>query len=400
MNDFIWDRGLTAIAVNGRRKGAVDYSMLFIQCELPERRASTRRCHIVNISIQLMTTYLKAGLRRGRTILLKEVFSIQVIIALLLSVYLSDRLGLDYPGWAALSSFAVMNTCVKTSTIRAFHRISGTAIGGGLALVLAPFLTHNAVFLVLFCAAIGSVAVWRAEVSTWSYSWVLGAVTSMMVMAEAQTTSDFHHLLSFTSDRLKEVVLGCAVCICVSLIFYPVNRRAKTATPHQNELQPPQQLLLPLQAGITLLLVTPVLLVFHMTGFWQAMVSVLALYVLPPSTQTLQAQIQQRMKQRFAGCLAATLLSLLLLPLMHHSPPIYIATLTAGVWLGCHLQQGKPSVSYFGRQFTVAWIIVFIQDTLWLTEPVQAVMRCLSIVMAITIIAMVMTLFRVLKLTL
>lgn len=347
-----------------------------------------------------MTTYLKAGRRRGCALLLKEIFAIQVIIALLLSVVISDRLGLDYPGWAALSSFAVMNTSVKTSTVRAFHRVLGTAIGGGLALMLSPFLIHNSVFLVLFCAAIGSVAVWRAEVSTWSYSWVLGAVTSMMVMAQAQKASDLLHLSRFTFSRIEEVILGCAVCVCVSLIFTPINRRSQRVSTQQSEPQPSQHFLLPLQAGITLLLVTPLLLIFHMTGFWQAMVSVLALFVLPPSTQPAQQQINQRMQQRFAGCMAATLLSLVLLALMPPSPPIYLVTLTAGVWLGCHLQQGKPSVSYFGRQFTVAWIIVFIQDTLWVTEPVQAVMRTLSIVMAMIIIAMVMLFFRSLKITL
>lgn len=329
--------------------------------------------------------------------MLKEIFAIQVIIALLLSVFCSNLLGLDYPGWAALSSFAVMNTSVKASTVRAFHRVLGTAIGGGLALLLTPFLIHNVVLLVLFCAAIGSVAVWRAEVSTWSYSWVLGAVTSMMVMAEAQKTSDFLNLSRFTFNRIEEVILGCAVCVCVGLIFTPVNRGSQTVSAQQSVPQSSQHFLLPMQAGITLLLVTPLLLIFHMTGFWQAMVSVLALYVLPPSVQSAQQQINQRMQQRFAGCMAATLLSLILLPLMHPSPSIYLVTLIAGVWLGCHLQQGKPSMSYFGRQFTVAWIIVFIQDSLWVTEPVQAVMRTVSILIAMTIIAINMLLFRALK---
>jgi len=74
--------------------------------------------------------------------------------------------------------------------------------------------------------------------------------------------------------------------------------------------------------------------------------------------------------------------------------------LTRDLWLGCNLQQRNPSLSYFGGQFTVAWIIVFIQDTLWVTEPVQAVMSTLSIVMAMTIITMVMLLFRALKIML
>ncbi|MCU6671529.1 FUSC family protein [Enterobacteriaceae bacterium H4N4] len=337
---------------------------------------------------------LKKWLCRARAMLRQDMFAIQVIVALLLSVLCSNALGLDYPGWAALSSFAVMNTSIKASTLRAIHRVTGTLAGGGLGLLVAPYLSHNPAFLVVFCAVIGGIAVWRAEVSTWSYSWVLGGVTAMMVMAEAQKTTDFRTLFIFTFNRIEEVALGCAICVLVTILFYPLNRRSPPKQHSESHPKPPSRLLLPLQAAIALLLVTPLLLAFQMTGFWQAMVSVLALFVLPPSAQPVQVQINQRMQQRFAGCLAATLLSLLLLPLLHHSPVLYITTLTAGVWLGCHLQQGKPSFSYFGRQFAVAWIIVFIQDTLWLTEPIQAVMRCASILMAIAIIGLVMLVFR------
>lgn len=341
-----------------------------------------------------ITAPLKKWRRRGRAMMRQDMFAIQVIVALLLSVLCSDRLGLDYPGWAALSSFAVMNTAIKASALRACHRITGTLIGGGLGLLVAPYLSQNPAFLVVFCAVVGGIAVWRAGVSSWSYSWVLGGVTAMMVMAEAQKTSDIRPLFSFTFARIEEVALGCAICVLVTIMFYPLNRRSPHPHQPENQPKPTSRLLLPLQAAVALLLVTPILLMFQMTGFWQAMVSVLALFVLAPSAAPVQEQINQRMQQRFAGCLAATLLSLLLLPLLHHSAAFYIITLIAGVWLGCHLQQGKPSFSYFGRQFTVAWIIVFIQDTLWLTEPVQAVMRCASILMAIAVIGLVMLVFR------
>lgn len=354
----------------------------------------------MNTRFHSPTAQLKHWLSRLAVAVLKETFAIQVIAAVLLSVLLSDLAGFDYPGWAALSSYAVMNTSVKASTVRAFNRVTGTVLGGVLALLLSTYLMQDGAFLVLFCAIVGGVAVWRADVSRWSYSWVLGAVTSMMVMAEAQKNSELRHLLRFTFNRIEEVMLGCAVCIAVTILFYPFNRRRQGAAPHQNSHpEPLRRPLLPLQAGISLLLVTPILLAFTMTGFWQAMITVLAVFMLPASTQPVQQQVSQRMQQRLYGCMAATLLSVILLPFMHLYPPVYIATLVAGLWLGCHLQQGKPSISYFGRQFTVAWIIVFIQDTLWLTEPLQAVMRCISMLIAIIVIGIVMAVFRTLKLS-
>ena len=114
----------------------------------------------MNISFQSPATQLKQWLSRLAAATLRETFAIQVIAAVLLSVLLSDPAGFDYPGWAALSSYAVMNTSVKASTVRAFNRVTG----GVLALLLSNYLIQDAAFLVLFCTIVGGVAVWRADV--------------------------------------------------------------------------------------------------------------------------------------------------------------------------------------------------------------------------------------------
>lgn len=111
-------------------------------------------------SLPSPTAQLKQWLSRLAAATLRETFAIQVIAAVLLSVLLSDLAGFDHPGWAALSSYAVMNTSVKASTVRAFNRVTG----GVLALLLANYLIQDAAFLVLFCSIVGGVAVWRADV--------------------------------------------------------------------------------------------------------------------------------------------------------------------------------------------------------------------------------------------
>lgn len=296
----------------------------------------------MNISFHSPTAQLKNWLSRLAAATLKELFAIQVISAVLVSVLLSDLAGFDHPGWAALSSYAVMNNSVKASTVRAFNRVTGTVLGGVLALLLSTYLVQDSAFLVLFCAVVGGVAVWRADISRWSYSWVLGAVTSMMVMAEAQKNSELRHLLRFTFNRIEEVVLGCVVCIAVTLLFYPLNRRRQVAPPHQaSHPEPAHRQLLPLQAGITLLLVTPILLVFQLTGFWQAMVSVLAVFILPASTQPLQQQIGQRMQQRLYGCMAATLLSLILFTSHASLSPGLYSNTGRGIMAGVPSATGK-----------------------------------------------------------
>ena len=302
----------------------------------------------------------------------------------------SDALHLTYPGWAALSSFAVMSQSIRVSVTRAGHRIIGTLIGGTLALVLVPVLSFSPLLLILFCALSGAVVVWIAGTSSRAYAWVLGAVSVMRVLAEAQTGNDIPALLRFTSERLEEVIIGCALCVLIVLLFYPLNKHSLTTPSAEDPVSPALRCQLALQAGITLALVASILLKFAMSGFWQAMVSVLAILILPNTHKDKTSLIHQRMQQRFAGCCIAALLSLLLLPLLQGSPPFYMITLTAGLWLGCYLQQKNPDVSYLGRQFTVAWIIVFIQDQLWLADAKTGVVRCLSILLAVMILALVM----------
>lgn len=115
-------------------------------------------------SLPSPTAQLKQWLSRLAAATQRETFAIQVIAAVLLSVLLSDLAGFDYPGWAALSSYAVMNTSVKASTVRAFNRVTGTVPGGVLALLLSNYLIQDAAFLVLFCTIVGGIAVWRADV--------------------------------------------------------------------------------------------------------------------------------------------------------------------------------------------------------------------------------------------
>jgi uncharacterized membrane protein YccC len=334
--------------------------------------------------------------RWGQARMVENLFILQVIVALTLSVILSDVLGLTYPGWAALSSFTVMRTSVSDTMMKALQRISGTIAGGGLALLLSPFIAGNTILLPAFCGLIGSFTVWRANASSYSYAWVLGTVTAMMVMAASQQSLSGHDLQIFTLERITEVALGSILCVLVAFLFTRFGTQAaphKMPSPDNKYLPSRLRLMLALQAGITLVIVTALLLTFQLTGFWQAMITVLALLTLPGgiTEANARAQIVERIVLRFSGCLSATVLSLMLLPLLHNAPVMYMVTLIAGLSLGCYLQQNTRKISYFGRQFTVAWIIVFVQNELWLTAPALAEFRAASIMIGIAVLSCVMT---------
>ncbi len=131
---------------------------------------------------------------------------------------------------------------------------------------------------------------------------------------------------------------------------------------------------------------------FALPGFAQAMVTVVAVLVLP--TASLVAHPQQpivvRMVHRFTGCLLAGVLGVVLLPLMQGQALACMLALSAGVWAGCHVQTGQQGASYVGRQFTIAFIMVFVQDHHWSADPVPALMRLAGILSGIVIVAGVM----------
>jgi hypothetical protein len=61
--------------------------------------------------------------------------------------------------------------------------------------------------------------------------------------------------------------------------------------------------------------------------------------------------------------------------------------LSIGVWIGCHVQTGRERASYVGRQFTIAFIMVFVQDHHWPADPVPALMRLSGILTGIVVLA-------------
>jgi hypothetical protein len=96
------------------------------------------------------------------------------------------------------------------------------------------------------------------------------------------------------------------------------------------------------------------------------------------------------MTQRLIGCLLAGALGLALLPLMHGAAIPCMIALSLGVWVGCHVLTGLEGATYIGRQFTIAFIMVFVQDQGWSADPRPALTRLAGILAGILVLALVM----------
>jgi hypothetical protein len=151
-------------------------------------------------------------------------------------------------------------------------------------------------------------------------------------------------------------------------------------------------LVLGLQSALAVAILAICTYYLKMPGFAQAMITAVAVLVLPAGMQAEQTRrgAAQKMVQRVIGCVLAGALAMALLPLAQGQAVPSLLALAFGVWAGCHVQTGTEGASYIGRQFTIAFIMVFVQDHHWSTEATPALMRLSGILAGIAALTVVM----------
>lgn len=330
--------------------------------------------------------------------------ALQAVLSVALSVYVSHRLELNDGWWAAISAFAVMQTGVAASFYRGLLRVAGTALGALLGLTLGQIVDgHPALFIILMSAAS-----WAGLYGTLcyrhSYAWVLSVITFVMVMGEALIEPG--GLETFAWDRFCNVAIGTLACVLVAGLADPwlrgalrrwATRSSEPAAPYNWSLPPAPNVdrreaawhaLTGALAVAVLSLASDLL---ALKSFSQAMVTTIALLVVPmtPGATDAASQVLRRMTHRFAGCLIAGLLAGALLPLIGARPWLCQLALAVGVWTGAYLQGGPISVRYMGTQFSVAFIMVFVQDQGWTVEVEPAIERLAGVFAGICVLGLI-----------
>jgi uncharacterized membrane protein YccC len=349
----------------------------------------------------------------------RATFGAEAMLSVALAVAAANALHLADTWWAAISGFAVMQTSFAGSVQRAAHRIIGTLIGAALGTVVGPMIGDRPWLFVPVLGVIGGVTVYQANGSRAAYAWVLGGVTALMVTYEAHKFASLRSTGSFAALRVAEVMVGTLACLVVASVFHFAPRRyaknrppsasanvsanastaGKSAAPRasapaqqQQQTQRPTRILLGWQGALAIVILAVLTYFLHVPGFAQAMVTAIAVLILPAglSADRTQPPVIEKMVQRVAGCLLAGLLGVALLPLMQGQATLCMIALSAGVWIGCHVQTGREGASYVGRQFTIAFIMVFVQDHHWSADPIPALMRLSGILTGIVVLAAVM----------
>lgn len=325
---------------------------------------------------------------------------LQTVTAVVLAVAMADLLGLKDRWWVALSAYAVWRADWPVVLRRCLERMAGTVAGALLGLWLGSVLWPHDGLIVLALFAIAWLGIYAMIGSRWAYSWILGTVTALMVLAEAHGAGA---LPAFAGERMLDVAVGIGSTLAVALLWklrprhaetLSLARAAKLATP------PPATLAWrrrkawqALQGALSVAVLAGLHLWHALPSLPQAMVSVVAILLVPwPSLQQGSAarEIHARMLNRVLGCLCAALLATPLLPLIGHQPAACLLVLAVGVWLAAHIQAGAAQVSYIGTQFGVGFIMVFVQDHAWSPDASMAWTRLGGIVLALLVLSLVM----------
>jgi uncharacterized membrane protein YccC len=341
----------------------------------------------------------------------RAMFGAEAMLSVVLSVAFANALNLADTWWAAISGFAVMQTSFTGSVQRAMHRIIGTLIGAALGTLAGPWIGDRPWLFVPAMGVISGVAVYYANGPRMAYAWVLGGVTALMVTFEAHALVSVQATAQFAALRVAEVAVGTFACLLVASAFHfgprwygraraasvPANAQAaaESSAPLSSatsESSRTTRMLLGVQGTLAVVILAAFTYVFDLPGFEQALVTAIAVLIVPagiPADAT-RAPVIEKMVQRVAGCLLAGVLGVALLPLMHGQELLCMLALSAGVWIGCHVQTGTQGASYVGRQFTIAFIMVFVQDHHWSADPIPALMRLAGILAGIVVLAAVM----------
>jgi uncharacterized membrane protein YccC len=325
---------------------------------------------------------IPAGLCRDiRTITLHGVGArepLKAALSVLMAVTLADALDLDDLVWAAFSGYMVMRADPWEATQRGVMRIVGTLNGAAFGVVLAPLTAGDPALLVASLFLATWIGIFGAFKSRYSYAWVFFGITAGLVMTEALAAPDdvFH----FAATRVAEIAVGTTSCILVACLFSASRTGAQTgAQIIANSARGPTsvpgvlsegwfeahwvQLEHATRSAVAVALLPFIWRWFEIENFRQTAVTSFVIMIAPVAVimEGGHRPIIERMIHRSAGCLLGSAVPLATLSALGNTLLPSLLVLSAGVWIGYHVQNGRNGVNYVGTQFALGLLTTLVQ---------------------------------------
>jgi uncharacterized membrane protein YccC len=291
--------------------------------------------------------------------------SLAAALAVGSAVTLALGLHLQAPFWAGVSAFICLQASQPQSLRKAAHRITGTALAAAGSLLIFPWIAydHAATLLMLFAAGTFGVLGWF--VSSFSYAWLLGGATVMMVVLGA--LQDPALILSFAFYRAAEIILGSLTALAVAFVLLPQNRQTPPRAPGWRSLLGHNAYMLPhaMRTGLVVALVPVVWRIFELPDLSQMAISIGVIMAVPQLTgdpRHDQAAVVQRAAERVLGCLIGVSAGLLMLALPWAANfPTWLLLLMLAAAAASQLQSGPHAMPSVGTQAIMAFILTAVQ---------------------------------------
>jgi uncharacterized membrane protein YccC len=331
---------------------------------------------------------------------------LKVVISVLLAVTLADALQLDDLSWAAFSGYMVMRVDASEAIQRSLMRIVGTLSGAVFGVVLAPVIADDPVFLAASLFVASWIGIFGSIESRYSYSWTFFGITAGLVMTEALSAPD--DVLHFAATRVAEITVGAVSCMLVSGLFTESRTRAQTGvrlvTNSAGEPSPAPKVLSEgwfeehwvllghvTRSAVAVALLPLIWRWFEIEDFSQTATTSLVIMILPAAAiaEGPHRAIIERMAYRSIGCLLGSAVALASLSVMGDTLLPLLLVLSAGVWVGYHVQNGRNGVSYIGTQFALGLLITLVQGPGPVTDITPGFERLVGILIGVAVVGLV-----------
>jgi uncharacterized membrane protein YccC len=314
-------------------------------------------------------------------------------LSVALSVAAALALRLDDPWWAAISGFISVQVSRPGSIKRGVLRITGTAVGAALGFFVAPWLAYDHVACAMVLVIVVALAVLGVMLSPHGYAWLFAGITAVMVLL--MSLDDPTAALNVAFYRTAEVALGTISALFVALLLGSDDAGAV-------EREPPgwtdllganwPAVLHALRSGIAVALLPFLWSWLQLPDLSQMAITVTAVVAIPSLSDDPLShgdKIATRGLQRMLGCLFGGLTGLAVLALSITEFLPWLLVLTAGVWVGTHVQASERGVGYAGIQGTVVFIMTLIQGDGPPTSILPGIDRFAAIMCGLAILAVI-----------
>ena len=282
-----------------------------------------------------------------------------------LSVAIALALRMDYVWWAGISGFMSMQASGSGSIRRVSLRIAGTVAGAAFALVATPWLADDHVAGSLFVFAIAALGILGSMVSRYSYAWLFAGMTANLIILSSlqDPVSAFH----FAVYRTMEVTIGSGVAMVLAFAFAPEGPTPPEAARHGwSHLlgRDWHAVMHAMRSGLAVMLLPWVWGWLDLPSLPQMSITVAAVMAVPMLSDNPLDDgrwVLVHALHRLLGCVLGGLAGLALLALSMTQFLPWLASLTVGVWICCHLQTSQRGIGYIGTQAAMVLIITLVQ---------------------------------------